>query len=79
MDPLKILEKWYTPLYGIPDIAQLLIIEAMKEFATEVAIKTQENCANSLNIDLVEIDLNGVVSYDNLYEIILDKNNIPKL
>lgn len=33
--PEEILKKWYNPLHGIGDIAELQIVEAMKEYAIE--------------------------------------------
>lgn len=39
----KVLKKWYNPLHGISEIAELQLIEAMKEFAklhVKAAIET---------------------------------------
>lgn len=74
--PEKILKKWYTPLHGIGEIAELQIVEAMKEYAKEVAKEALKNASENVKT----IVYNEI---DEIYEIdkqsILNESNIPSL
>lgn len=49
-NPEEILDKWYTPLYPIGDIARIAIVEAMKEYGRQVRDKTLEWANSSAQI-----------------------------
>lgn len=72
----EILKKWHTPLHGIGEIAELQIVEAMKEYAIEVAKETLKNVSENVKT----IVYNEI---DEIYEIdkrsILNESNIPTL
>ncbi len=72
----EILQKWYTPLHGIGDIAHLQIVEAMKEYAIEVAKETLKNASDSFYTSHEENKLDNVFTAIN---VISSETNIPKL
>lgn len=79
----EILKKWYNPLHGMGEIAELQITEAMKEYAKLVAKQTLENASENVKLVISNYKANnkGICGWvetelkDNLF-IINDGTNI---
>jgi len=72
----QILKKWYNPLHGIGDIAEIQITEAMKEYAMECLKKASASAMVRVENPLLEYDklCNGTSISG--YSVNIDKSSI---
>lgn len=54
----EVLKKWYTPLHGISEIAELQLTEAMKEFANIIRKQALEAAAENAECECSFVEHN---------------------